>query len=66
MLISIAEFAERLKVKVVTVRRWWAQGLIPPPCRIGHTIRWRLETIQEWEQAGCKPVGQPKREEAIS
>ena len=47
--ITIGELAQHLDVAVITVRRWIAAGLAPPHIRLGRTIRFRLQDIENWE-----------------
>jgi predicted DNA-binding transcriptional regulator AlpA len=36
-------------------------GQMPPPVRLGALVRWRLDTINSWIAAGCRPVRQAGR-----
>jgi excisionase family DNA binding protein len=52
-MLTIQDVAERLKVTTMTVRRWWYQGRLPKPMKIGGATRWREQDIQEWMDNGC-------------
>jgi predicted DNA-binding transcriptional regulator AlpA len=41
-----------------TWRSWDAQGLVPRPVRIRHSVLWRAEELRLWVLAGC-----PRRQE---
>ena len=50
------ELGRQFKVDHVTVRRWAQLGIMPPPDRIGGTIRWPASRIEAWVRAGCRPM----------
>ncbi len=41
-------FAELLGVSCRTVKRWHAARRGPPRCKIGNTIRYRLDAVNAW------------------
>jgi len=47
--LTIKEFSNREQISIVTVRRWIAAGTAPPHIRLGRTIRFRLQDIENWE-----------------
>lgn len=44
-LLTAPELAAALRVSVSTVRRLAARGAIPPPVRVGRSVRWRRAEI---------------------
>lgn len=52
-LLSADKLAERLDISVRTLWRLRAVGKLPAPIRLGGSVRWRLDTIQSWIEAGC-------------
>ena len=56
-MLTIEQLAERLQVSVASVRRRVEGGKLPPPVRIGHLARWRLNDIQQWEAKLLPGVG---------
>ncbi|WP_152097679.1 helix-turn-helix domain-containing protein [Lacipirellula parvula] len=49
VLISIKQVAELLSLSTRTVRRAWYSGELPPPIRIGRSVRWRLLDIENYQ-----------------
>lgn len=48
-LVSRVQMAELLGVCERTVDRWRKMEGFPPTVSMpGHTVRWRLETVEEW------------------
>ena len=47
-LVTIPDLAERLQVAERTVRRWRADGELPPAIEFGGLLRWRPEVIDAW------------------
>jgi excisionase family DNA binding protein len=37
-------------------------GRMPPPLKIGRSIRWDRETLAAWVAAGCPPVAVQRKE----
>lgn len=60
-LIDIGELAKITGLSKPTLWRHREDGLIPPGCKIGRAVRWRLRTgdcstgILDWLDAGCPP-----------
>ena len=52
-LIDVSELAKRLSVSKRTIWRLDARGAIPSPLRLGKTVRWRDQDIEDWIAAGC-------------
>lgn len=60
LLIPVEQLAEMLNLSTRTVWRMLAAGRIPEPVRIGGSVRWRLDLVREWVEAGCPaPTGEP-------
>jgi predicted DNA-binding transcriptional regulator AlpA len=53
MLIDSREAMRLLKVAKRTLWQMHTTGKMPPPIRIGRAIRWRLEVLKQWVEAGC-------------
>lgn len=56
LLIAAAEVAKLLQISKRTLARLQSAGAIPPPVRLGGSVRWRLEEIQKWIADGCPVV----------
>jgi excisionase family DNA binding protein len=56
LLIAAAEVAKLLQISKRTLARLQSKGAIPPPVRLGGSVRWRLEEIQKWIADGCPVV----------
>lgn len=52
---------ERYEVSVRHWSRLVESGKAPQPVRFGRLTRWSLQTLKEWEAAGCPPVRQAGR-----
>lgn len=57
-LIAAEEVAEILDVSTRTVWRLLSTGKLVQPLRIGGSVRWRLDEVQEWINNGCPAVTQ--------
>ena len=53
MLINSREAAKRLKVSQRTLWGMHNSGKMPPPIRIGRMVRWSVEVLKKWTEAGC-------------
>ena len=40
--------ASRLGISDLTVRRWVRAGKLPPPIRLGRSVRWPWDQVVEW------------------
>lgn len=60
LLLTSRETAKLLKVSEKTIYNRWTTGEMPPPIRIGAAIRWSLETLKSWVNAGCPRVDPSK------
>jgi len=46
-MLTIQDLAKAFCVSQATVRRWWAEGRLPPPVKLHRTIRWRPADIEK-------------------
>lgn len=53
VLISGNDLAKLLDVDLRTVRKFDYSGKLPRPVRLGKSVKWRVEEIQRWIDAGC-------------
>ena len=58
-LLDAVKLAALLSISPRTLYRLKLRGHLPPPIRLGGSIRWRLSDIERWIAAGC-----PKPEES--
>lgn len=51
-LLEIADIADRLGIKVASVRRYIARNDLPEPdTRVGRSPLWKTSTIERWERS---------------
>lgn len=55
-LITAARLAEMLSISKRSLQRLQSRGAIPAPLRVGGAVRWRLDAVEEWIEAGCDPL----------
>jgi excisionase family DNA binding protein len=55
LLIDTKEAAKLLKVSAGTIFTMNKNGEMPPAIRIGRAVRWSLDTLNKWVEAGCPP-----------
>lgn len=61
-LISADTFAKMLEISKRTLQRLQSKGELPRPIRLGGSVRWRLDTVNEWIENGCgNPESSNKR-----
>jgi len=53
LLLSAETLAEQLELSVRTVWRLRSSGKLPKPIKVGGSVRWRSEEIDNWIAAGC-------------
>jgi predicted DNA-binding transcriptional regulator AlpA len=53
MAVDANRLAALLDLSLRTVRRLDSSGKLPRPVRIGGAVRWRLNEIEAWLEAGC-------------
>ncbi|WP_010585821.1 helix-turn-helix transcriptional regulator [Schlesneria paludicola] len=61
LLLTSKETATLLRVSERTLYSMHTTGQMPPPIRIGAAIRWSLDAVQKWIEAGCPTVEAPKK-----
>lgn len=52
-LLPIGQVAKMVAVSCRTISRLADAGKLPPPLRIGGSLRWRLADVRQWIAAGC-------------
>ncbi len=52
-LLPIGQVAKMVAVSRRTISRLADAGKLPPPLRIGGSLRWRLADVRQWIAAGC-------------
>lgn len=52
-LLPIGQLAEMVALSRRTIRRLVDAGKLPPPLRVGGSLRWRLGDVRQWIAAGC-------------
>ena len=53
LLVAVKALARMLSTSVRSAWRMKAGGKLPCSVRIGHSVRWNVETIREWIDLGC-------------
>lgn len=48
--------AKYLWVSRATLFRFRAAGRMPKPVKVGGIVRWRIEDVRVWVDAGCPPI----------
>jgi predicted DNA-binding transcriptional regulator AlpA len=56
ILVDSKEAAKLLKISTRTLWGMHNSGEMPQPIRIGRAVRWSLEVLKRWAEAGCPPV----------
>ena len=62
LLLNARETAAVLGVALRTLARLNSSGAIPPPIRLGGSVRWRAEELVDWCRASCPPRSEWKWE----
>ena len=52
-LLTVGDVARLLAVSPRTVIRLRAAGRLPEPVRLGRSVRWRRDDLEDWIGAGC-------------
>lgn len=52
-MLTVDDVGAMLKCSSRTVYRLSDKGRIPKPVRLGHLVRWPLDTMLNWTKAGC-------------
>lgn len=58
VLIGKRDAARMLGLGISTLERYILCGWVPKPVKIGNALRWRIDELREWINAGC-PKGRP-------
>jgi predicted DNA-binding transcriptional regulator AlpA len=53
MMVTAEEVAKMLNVSARTVWRIRSAGALPPPVKLGVCVRWPVDAIRRWIEAGC-------------
>ena len=53
LLLNVTEVADLCGLSPKSIRRLARNGVLPRGLRIGRSVRWRREEIEEWVSAGC-------------
>jgi excisionase family DNA binding protein len=56
-LLTKKQLAAMLQLSQRTVYRMAMEKRLPQPIKLGSAIRWRQDTIQDWIESDCQPVG---------
>lgn len=62
LLIDSRQVAKLLKVSQRTLWRMYHDGEMPQPIRIGRAVRWSLEALKKWVDAGCPHLARNETE----
>lgn len=54
-LLTIEEVAERLRVKVLTIRWLRQEGRFPPAIKVGRRLVWDVADLEVWIEAQREP-----------
>ncbi|MBX9653768.1 helix-turn-helix domain-containing protein [bacterium] len=58
-LMTMRDLGQMLNLSARSVRRLRRANLLPEPVKLGGTIRWRREVIDQWIRHGCLPPKEP-------
>ena len=47
-MLTVADLAQFLRAEPRSVHRWWRDGVIPAPVRVGGTLRWYRRALFAW------------------
>lgn len=47
-LLTFADLSKIVKVSIRTLYRWIDSEIIPPPIKLGGSLRWKKEDIKKW------------------
>ncbi len=53
---NIRRVAAMASLSTRTIRRLVDAGKLPPPIRVGGSLRWRLADVRQWIAAGCPAI----------
>ncbi len=55
-LVSANWLAKYLGISRASLFRLRSAGRMPKPVRVGGIVRWRVEDVRTWVDAGCPPI----------
>jgi excisionase family DNA binding protein len=55
-MIGLVEVAEHFNVSRRTILNWIERREFPGPIRVGRQLRWRVDELNEWIEAGCPAI----------
>lgn len=58
LLATPQQVADLLQVSTRSLWRMRNAGKLPPPVKLGASVRWRRDEIEHWVRSGCPPVDQ--------
>lgn len=50
---TVKDVATRLDVSQRAVWKWNASAKLPEPIRLGRSVRWDMNEVERWIDAGC-------------
>jgi predicted DNA-binding transcriptional regulator AlpA len=53
LLATASQVAKLMQISTRTLWRLLSGGRVPEPLRIGGAVRWRLDIVKAWIEAGC-------------
>jgi excisionase family DNA binding protein len=62
LLVDTKQAAKLLRVSERTLWKMHHEGEMPEAIRIGRAVRWSIEALRKWVDAGCPHQGQKDRE----
>ena len=64
-LMDARDVSHRLSVSTRTVWRLLSANQIPKPVRIGRSVRWQREVVEEWIRSGCPDQSKQESPETL-
>lgn len=58
LLLDSRQAAKMLKVSSRTLWKMQNSGEMPPPIRMGRSVRWNLGVLKKWVDEGCPRLGE--------
>ena len=49
-MLTTDDLSQRYRVTPRTVKSWRAQGILPPAVKVGGSVRWREQDIEEFDR----------------
>lgn len=56
-LLTKEQVALKLQLSTRTIYRMWQEGTLPAPVKLGGSIRWRSDVIDNWIENDCRVFG---------